>query len=371
MGVRCSGARGGRRTAWTERVTPLTGHVTDAHNAISIMADGRGYLHLSWDHHNNPLHYARSTAPGSTEFKPMAMTGPTERAISYPQFFQLPTGNLISLYRDGASGNGNLVIDGHDAKSQVWTQLNPNLISGQGKRNAYWEACADPKGSIHVVWVWRASPNVASNPDVCYARSDDGGLTWVKTDGTNCALPIVAASVEVAAAVPQKHELINQRSMCTDTDGRPVSANYFRQGDENVPQDYIVRYDGAAWQTIRTTDRTTRFSLSGGGSRAIPVSRPQVLARSGGGRTGVWIVYREAERDSKVTVSGCPDLAHPQWTTRDLTDFTVRYWEFSFDHVRWRRDGVLDLYVQLAGQGDGEGLENIAAQPAKVLEWKR
>ena len=34
-------------------------------NSISIVHDGEGYLHISWDHHNDPLRYARSIEPES------------------------------------------------------------------------------------------------------------------------------------------------------------------------------------------------------------------------------------------------------------------------------------------------------------------
>ncbi len=355
-------------TTWTETVTDLTGKVRDAHNVISIIADGDGYLHLSWDHHGNPLRYARSTAPGSMDFVTGPMTGRTERNVTYPQFFKLPGGDLIFMYRDGSSGKGNLAINRYDTQSKRWAQLYDTLVGGQGQRNAYWEGCVDPKGSIHIAWVWRESPNVESNHDICYARSDDGGKTWLKTDGTPYALPITAATAEVAVVVPQRHELINQTSMCTDTDGRPVIATYFRGPDDRVVQYHVVRYDGKAWQSSAVTERSTPFSLSGGGSKAIPLSRPQVLARSANGKTGIWIVFRDAERGSRVTMAGCPDLSEPKWTTRDLTDFDVRYWEPSYDHVRWQRDGVLDLYVQKVGQGDGEGLENLPPQMAQVLE---
>jgi hypothetical protein len=69
-------------------------------------------------------------------------------------------------------------------------------------------------------------------------------------------------------------------------------------------------------------------------------------------------------------MSRCEDLSEGKWTTTDLTNFPVRYWEPSYDHIRWQRDGVLDLYVQFAGQGDGEKLEEIPPQKAQVLEWK-
>lgn len=357
------------QTAWTPTVTPLTGKVADAHNVISMIADGDGYLHLSWDHHGDPLRYARSKAPGSTEFETLPMSGKTETNVTYPQFFKLADGNLIFVYRDGASGRGNLAINRYDTKTKTWSQMHANLISGENKRNAYWQACVDGKGSIHMSWVWRESGDVATNHDICYARSDDGGKTWVKSDGKSYTLPITAATAEIAAPVPQKQELINQTSMCTDTDGHPIIATYFRPVAAKVVQYFIVRHDGTKWQTIQATERKTSFSLSGGGSKQIPISRPQVLARNADGKSGVWIIFRDTERGSRVSMAACEDLANPTWTTTDLTDFSVGYWEPSYDHVRWQRDSVLNLFVQVTGQGDGETLQDVAPTPAQVLEW--
>ena len=42
------------------------------------------------------------------------------------------------------------------------------------------QACVDTKGTIHISWVWRESPDVASNHDLCYAKSADG-ITWVNS----------------------------------------------------------------------------------------------------------------------------------------------------------------------------------------------
>ena len=49
---------------WIVQRSQYQGKAEDAHNGISIMVDGSGYLHVAWDHHDNPLRYARSTAPG-------------------------------------------------------------------------------------------------------------------------------------------------------------------------------------------------------------------------------------------------------------------------------------------------------------------
>ena len=178
---------------WELVTTAFHGNAADAHNTISIMLDGDGYLHLAWDHHNNPLNYSRSIAPNSLEMSPkMPMTGSNEEKVSYPEFYCLASGDLVFLYRDGGSGKGNLVINSYNRKNKNWKQLHSNLVDGEGMRNAYWQACTDNKGSIHLSWVWRESPDVASNHDLCYAKSSDGGLSWQKSTGETYQLPINA-----------------------------------------------------------------------------------------------------------------------------------------------------------------------------------
>lgn len=358
---------------WKTTVTNFTGDVKDAHNAISLIADGAGYLHLSWDHHNHPLRYVRSRSPGVAEFgAKQAMIGRTEKSVTYPQFYRLPGGDLLFFFRDGASGNGNLVLNRYDAKTQTWSRLSDNLIGGEGQRNAYWQCDVDRAGTLHLSWVWRETGDVATNHDLCYARSTDEGRTWTKSSGEAYALPITAATAEAAAAIPRRSELMNQTSMCADDAGRPIIATYFRPPGSAAPQYVIVYHDGTAWRQSQVSQRTTPFSLSGGGSKRVPISRPQVVAVSRGGKTIVGVIYRDlAERGGRISLAECADLspAKPTWTTRNLTDASVRQWEPSFDRVRWARDGVLDLFVQSVGQGDTETLDDPTPTAAQVVEW--
>src|SRR5207302_1243195 len=136
---------------------------------------------------------------------------------------------------------------------------------------------------------------------------------------------------------PQKHDLINQTSMCTDEQGHPIIATYFRNDDDKLVQYFVIHHEGNTWKTTQVSQRTGTFSLSGGGSKQIPISRPQVLARTAGGKTGLWMIFRDAERGSRVSMAHCDDLAEPKWSLEDLTDFSVRYWEPSYDHIRWQR----------------------------------
>jgi hypothetical protein len=354
-------------TQWTTRRSAWQGNAADAHNAISIMADGAGYLHVAWDHHNNPLRYARSVAPGSLELGPkLAMTGAQEDELSYPEFHRLPNGNLLFFYRLGGSGRGDLIINRYDTASQRWTRLHSNLITGEGQRNAYWQAFLDQHGTLHLSWVWRESPDVASNHDMAYARSRDGGVTWERSDGTPYTLPISAASAEYALRIPQNSELINQTSMAADQQGRPYIASYWRDAGTAVPQYHVIYHTGTAWQVRALDFRKTPFSLSGQGTKRIPIARPQIMV----GESGALLVFRDEERGSKVSVASTADIARGPWQVRDLTAATVGAWEPSFDTELWRRNGTLSLFVQNVQQVDGEGQASVAPQPVQVLDWK-
>jgi hypothetical protein len=356
---------------WEIRKTRYKGNCTDAHNSISIMVDGDGVLHIAWDHHGTPLRYCRSVKSGSLELTdPLPMTGKHENQVTYPEFHRLPNGHLLFAYRDGASGRGNLVLNHYDTKTKQWTKLHYNLISGERQRNPYWQMTVDSSGVIHISWVWRETPDVASNHDLCYAKSLDGGRTWRRSNGSVYELPITAATAEYAWKIPPKSELINQTSMCADARGRPYVATYWRPEGSPAPQYMVVYHDGASWKAAQVAKRTTPFTLSGTGTKRIPVSRPQIVADSAGRRTRVYVIFRDEERGHRVSVAVSDDLSRGRWSVLDLRRESMGMWEPSFDTELWARSKVLHLFLQKVGQGDAESLENMPPQPISVLEWK-
>ncbi|MBD2723987.1 BNR repeat-containing protein [Hymenobacter armeniacus] len=356
---------------WQVQRTPYHGNVKDAHNVISLMVDGAGYVHLSFDHHNTLLRYCRGLAPGSLEMGPLQpMTGQQEQKVSYPEFHRFPGGDLLFLYRDGGSGNGNLVLNRYSLKTRQWTRLHSVLIDGEGQRNAYWQACIDARGTVHVAWVWRESPDVASNHDLAYARSRDGGRTWQKSTGEPYALPITERTAEYACRIPQRSELINQTSIAADAAGQPYIATYWRPAGTQVPQYQLVCLAGKEWKTMQVGQRTTPFSLSGTGTKKIPIARPQVLVGEQRGHRTVYVVFRDVERQDRASLTQCTDLAANRWTTTDLITSPLGSWEPSYDTERWLKHGVLSLFVQRTGQGDGETLEALPPQPVRIVEWR-
>lgn len=355
---------------WTTHITQYTGNAADAHNGINLGIDGNGYLHIAWDHHDSPLQYARSIKPESLELGDrQIMTGSSEGSVTYPQFFNLPDGRLLFMYRDGSSGNGNLVINRYDPATQTWQRLHNVLIDGQGQRNAYWQAAVDAKGYVHVAWVWRETWDVASNHDMAYARSEDGGETWVNSEGKPYAVPINASTAEYAMHIPQKHELINQTSIAADEQGHPCIATYFRPPDSNVPQFWLIYHDGREWSHQQVGNRIESFSLSGWGTQRIPISRPQVAVAQGADGPVVHIIFRDRERGSRVTLATCADLKSKQWLLREISPESVGLWEPSYDRVLWRKENKLHIYLQKVEQADAEGLTDVDATPVSILEY--
>lgn len=356
---------------WDVCKTRYKGNVLDAHNSISIMVDGDGFLHMSWDHHGHPLRYCRSKTPGSLELtEKMPMTDKNEGKVSYPEFYRLPNGNLLFLYRDGESGSGNLMMNHYDLKTKKWSQIQDAFIHGEGKRNAYWQMCTDPYGTIHISWVWRESSDVTTNHDMCYARSTDNGKTWQKSSGENYHLPITAANAEYACNIPQGSELINTTSMCADAKGNPYIATYWRPKGTKVPQYYLIYHDGRQWQTLQISNRSTPFSLSGSGTKRIPISRPQIVADCSGQTDKAYMIFRDIERGDRVSLAICNDLGKKRWRFMDLTSFSVGMWEPTYDTEIWKRSKILHIYLQKVGQGDAEQTRDIPPQDVSILEWK-
>ncbi len=354
---------------WLLQTTAYQGNTDDAHNCISIMADGKGFLHLAWDHHNNQLHYVRSIAPFSLQMTAaMPMTSLHENRVSYPEFYRVANGNLLFFYRDGGSGQGNLVMNTYDVPTGKWTQLQSNLIDGEGKRNAYWQACTDARGTIHISWVWRESPDVASNHDLCYACSKDGGLTWQKSTGEKYRLPITAASAEYACTIPQRSELINQTSMVADAAGNAYIATYWRDSGQTIPQYHIVYNTGNGWQVNNLLFRKTAFSLSGAGTKRIPVARPQIVAWQTGKNLAAAVIFRDEERGNKVSIAVNRNIPSGRWNISDLSAETVDQWEPTYDTELWKTGNLLHLFVQRVVQADAEGKTATPPQLIQVLE---
>jgi hypothetical protein len=218
--------------------------------------------------------------------------------------------------------------------------------------------------------VWRESWLVESNHDLCYARSKDNGVTWEKSNGEVYSLPINAKNAEYAKLIPQNSELINQTSMTADELGNPYIATYWRDSQSSVPQYRVVWNNGKEWKDMQVAERTLPFTLSGGGTKMIPISRPRMVIKDG----RLIYIFRDAQYGSKVSLA-IAEIATlnnnvAKWQRREYTDFSVDAWEPSIDTELWQERGILNIFVQQVHQGDGE--KSIESEPEMiyVLEIK-
>ena len=348
---------------WEIARSQYKGNVRDAHNVISMMIDGKGYIHISFDHHGNKLNYCRSVKPESLILGDKeAMIGDNENDVTYPEFYKLPCGDLLFAYRSGASGRGNLVLNRYILKEKRWVRVQDVLIDGENKRNAYWQLYVDKSGIIHISWVWRETWMVETNHDMCYARSKDGGKSWEKSDGSKYQLPINAANAEYAWQIPQNHELINQTSMSADSKGNPYIATYWRDSNDSIPQFRMIWNENGKWHCDIVGKRVTPFSLKGGGTKMIPISRPRMVVD--GNR--VFYIFRDAERGSKASLAFKKNIhsKEEEWKVIDITDFSLNAWEPSYDSELWKKSRKLHIFIQETKQGDGE--RTIESDPTDV-----
>ena len=358
---------------WETRRTVYQGNVADAHNSISLVVDGAGVLHVAWDHHVSQLNYARGVAPGSIELGPrQAMTGHLEGRVTYPQLFRLPGGDLLFLYRHGASGRGSLVLNRYAVATGVWATIQNNLIDGEGERSPYWDMTIDRQGTLHLAWVWRESPDVATNHDICYARSANEGRTWSGSSGSRVPIPLTARTAEYAVRIPQNSNLMNSPAITADDEGRPYVTTYWSAAPGAPPRFRVVHHDGTAWHSIEGPAQSDVFTLSGGGTKAPPISRAVVLVERAGQDRRLHLIYRDSgpAGGGRVIAATLERPGARRWTVQDLTVEPVGAWEPAIDPAAWVGLRQVHMLVQRVTQRDGDDRTGAAAPtPIGLLVW--
>ncbi|MBN2477476.1 MAG: BNR repeat-containing protein [Pirellulales bacterium] len=262
----------------------------DSHNGVTLAVDGNGDLHLSGNMHGVPLVYFRTDTPGDiTTLRRLPMAGKDEKRCTYPHFLHDAKGRLVFHYRDGGSGNGRRFYNVYDLKSRTWARLfDTPLFVGQGKRNAYpGGPVVGPDKRFHVFWVWRDTPDCATNNNLSYARSPDL-VHWETAAGKPVALPMTLGTEGlIVDPIPSGGGIINGGArLVFDSQSRPMIAYHKSDAQENM-QLYVARFAEGEWtrRVITAWDKPVKFS----GRGAMPfigirISSPQPVEE------GVWAV---------------------------------------------------------------------------------
>jgi hypothetical protein len=267
--------------SWEKLVlTDYTQTANDGHNSVSMgICPNDGTIHLSFDHHDNPLHYRVSQTGVATN--PAAVIwnadlfygtrdyleiGQSVSGLTYPRFWQTPDGDLQMYYRNGASGEGDSFLVDYDGATGTWNNTRM-VISRDGyhsgpcgtstTRNAYLNyPFYGPDGILHWTWCWREHWS-STNHDICHAWSDDGGYTWYNTLGEPQKIQIgtpsqtlldlswpdtgtemvanfstgqtisISSPGIIAVPITRYYSLMNQQSQAIDPQGRVHTVMYY------------------------------------------------------------------------------------------------------------------------------------------------
>lgn len=324
----------------------------DSHNTISMgICAQDGTLHLSFDHHDNDLHYRKSvaglaSAPDSSAWDASRfgatanqLTGSRLTTITYPRFVSEPSGKMLLEFRIGSSGEGDSYLYEYDGTTGKWTQFGATsrYLDGVGN-NAYINGLDyGTSGRLHVTWCWRETPDVVSNHDVAYAYSDDDGRTWKNNAGTAVGQTgstfISPATPGIAAwPIPQNSGIVNQEAQGVDPQGR---IHVFIRTDSTLPggtkkpfHTHFWRDESGKWSRINT--RIPSGSPTG--------DRAKILFDRDGNAFALLPGFRIA--------SASAALKWTDWKIAYTGNPAPRTMEPLFDRARLAEEGVLSVFWQ-------------------------
>ncbi len=241
----------------------------DSHNYITMAMDTGGDLHVSGNMHGSPLVYFRTQVPGDmTSFKRLGMTGKEEQRCTYPRFLQTQDTTLLYIYRSGGSGNGRRFYNRYNPKDKTWSRFfDSPLFEGENERNAYpLGPRLGPDGFYHLLWVWRDTPDCATNHHLSYARSRDL-QRWETAGGQPLRLPFTLDQTKTYVdAIPAGGGIINGcERLVFDTLGHPLIA-YHKRNPEGFMQIYVARRCQGNWKPKAITRWTKEVPFSGRGA---------------------------------------------------------------------------------------------------------
>lgn len=265
----------------------------DSHNGVVLALDDQGQLHVSGNMHGVPLVYFRTDLPGEVASLvkiPNMVSAARETRVTYPHFLTAGA-QLYFFYRQGGSGDGVWYFNQYDSRPSVrsWSALHggASVFGNAGSVNAYFNGpILGPDNRYHFVFMWRDSPDAASNHDISYMRTRGPDLSAFETvAGTALDLPVTLQHVSaVVDPVAPARGLINMsQSLGFDTRGSAI-VSYHKYDAGGISQAYNARWSAAErkWQVAQASDwKGYTWAFSGGGSIPADISVGGVKVQGG------------------------------------------------------------------------------------------
>lgn len=311
--------------------------LNDAHANLSMAVAG-GKVFVSGNMHNDGLRMV-SGSVDFTGWSGVSISGTTD--VTYPRFVRFSDGQLSFFWRNGGSGNGDLLFSTWNGVT--WTAAT-TVVNGAAlvpDVSPYAQRIvADRNDTLHLFWIVRETSNAATNRDVHYARSTDRGATWTRLDGTPLTLPIPAEGPTLVHDTgPTFSGIYNQNGADVDASGNPHTAFHYNDASGNA-QIIHFWHNGISWQYEQVTSTTTPIPYSSSGVSFL-VSRPSLVCTAAGQTLILWRYAEDGHvlRVIDVTTPGNPVhsvLADHGWGPTG---------HFTFDSVGARDHGRLRMLL--------------------------
>ncbi|MGQ7787252.1 BNR repeat-containing protein [Nesterenkonia sp. K-15-9-6] len=305
----------------------------DSHNHISLGLDRGGHLHVSGNMHNDPMVYFRTRVPGDvgtlTRYDHLVDPG-TEGSVTYPEFAHRQDGRLVFSHRNGGSGDGATYVNIYDEAAQSWRRLLETPLfdgsdrDGRGSWSAYPQGPElGPDGWFHLLWMWRETPDAATNSLLTYARSRDL-VSWVDAHGRPVEVPFTYGTGDLVDPVPPRGGLLNGNARLGFGADGSVHVIYHKYDADGLSQIWAARpggvesigAPGSSWEIRRLTEWERRWDFGGHGtldfevevfgSEAQPDGRVRVDLRAFGERRSI-VMDQELRALGEGPTSPWPD----------------------------------------------------------------
>ncbi|MXX12930.1 MAG: hypothetical protein F4Z86_05685 [Gemmatimonadetes bacterium] len=318
---------------WLENRGRLSSEIGwDSHNSLTMAIDDDGHIHLCGNMHVDPLIYFRTTRPlDVTSFERIDfMVGKNEDRCTYPVFMRGPNNELIFRFRDGRSGNGVDFYNVYDVQTKTWHRmLSTPLLYGLDRMNAYARLPEKgPDGIYHMVWIWRNTPDCATNHSISYARSPDL-MSWETGGGNALTLPITIESGATIDPVPPGGGLINMTQSLGFDDQKRAVISYHKHDENGYTQAYCARLKNGEWVFYKVSDWTYRWEFGGGGSIGAEIRLGGIQPEADGGLSmsywhikegqGIWKLHPQTLQ--VVGTYPPPDSEIPEELERVTSDY--------------------------------------------------
>lgn len=344
---------------WTIYTTSIQMDATyDAHEVISLGIDQSGYIHVCYDMHADNLHYRRSTNPiatfDGTLTTTLAMLGTHETSVTYPVFFNDPTGKLYVLLRDGVSQNGDEYFYQYAEGTTTWsaaagTSTAGLLFNGKGlspTENAYlYKPVFDDNfgngGYLHFVWSWRKSGETHDH-DMGYMRWN--GVGFINISGSTQTIPVTPSNQTTALSISDGSGLLSIGGhLDIDSGGHPHYT--YSRLDGSYAHHHHIWHNGSAWIDYQLTN-TDQLSY------IIPRTDFAIDRTSG----RAYVIYTDTldANGLNVLVSNPDDYL--TWTKENIYNHDVGWYMPNYDVLQWRNNHIfyfpVAYYLVVAGAQD-------------------